>query len=103
MFVGGTREAESVWRGRERSACRGPLTLTQAAHANRLPNTLTLPLTGHPNRLPMCALTLRNDFCFNPFGALGACRGNPDRAWRSAAGPDARREEGEYSTYSTDE
>ena len=34
---------------------------------------------------------------------LGACRGNPDRAWRSAAGPDARREEGEYSTYSTDE
>ena len=35
--------------------------------------------------------------------ALGACRGDPDRAWRSAAGPDARREEGEYSTYSTDE
>lgn len=34
---------------------------------------------------------------------LGACRGNPDRAWRSAAGADARREEGEYSTYSTDE
>ena len=37
------------------------------------------------------------------WSSLGACRGNPDRAWRSAAGPDARREEGEYSTYSTDE
>src|SRR5450759_4004162 len=49
---------------------------------------------------------------------LGACRGNPDRARRSAAGPDARRDEGargaavagreagpsgEYSAYSTDE
>jgi len=29
-------------------------------------------------------------------GQLGACRSNPDRAWRSAAGPDARSEEEEY-------
>jgi len=35
VFVGGTREAKSVWGGRERYAYRGPRTLTEAAHASR--------------------------------------------------------------------
>jgi hypothetical protein len=36
-FVWGTRKAESVGRGRERSACRVPLTLMRAVHASRFP------------------------------------------------------------------
>jgi len=51
-------------------ASRSPVALTQAAHASRLPNALTLPLTGHANCLPRCAPTSRNDCCFKP-GVLG--------------------------------
>jgi hypothetical protein len=37
VFVWGTREAESVGRGRERSGYRVPLTHTRVAHAGRSP------------------------------------------------------------------
>jgi hypothetical protein len=43
VFVGGTREVKSVGLGRERSAGRGPHTLTQIAHASRDTLALTLP------------------------------------------------------------
>jgi len=45
VFVGGARDAESVWRWRERSAYRGPGTLTGAAHADR--DTLVATATAH--------------------------------------------------------
>ena len=45
VFVGGARDAGRVWRGRERSAYRGPRTLTGAAHAGR--DTLVATATAH--------------------------------------------------------
>jgi len=45
VFVGGARDAESVWRWSERSAYRGPGTLTGAAHADR--DTLVATATAH--------------------------------------------------------
>jgi len=49
-FVGGSREAESVWGGEGRSACRGPRTLTQAAHASRGPLVAHATATAHASR-----------------------------------------------------
>jgi hypothetical protein len=52
-FVGGTREAEIVGRGRERSACPGTRTLTRTrpAHANRAARTEHATAHGHASRL----------------------------------------------------
>ena len=50
-FVWGTREAEGVGRGRERSVGRGPSMLTQAAHASR--DTLGAHATAHASRAPL--------------------------------------------------
>ncbi|MGB8294462.1 MAG: hypothetical protein WCG85_03470 [Polyangia bacterium] len=45
VFVWGARPAESVGRGRERSACRGPLTLPRPPTLAASRSSLTLPLT----------------------------------------------------------
>ena len=50
VFVWGARQAESVERGRERSGCRGPRTLTPAAHAGRLPLVAHATATAHAGR-----------------------------------------------------
>jgi len=63
----GTGEAESVWRGRERSACRVPLTNTRVAHAGRSPLVAHATATAHAGRVcagPESLSPLRADLCF---------------------------------------
>jgi hypothetical protein len=99
-------------RQRERPACRGSRFASRAPHTNTLTLTPTRPASRRPRAGPSGGPQLPDTLW------LGACRGNPDRARRSAAGTDARRDEGapcaaeagwvvgpsgEYSTYSTDE
>jgi hypothetical protein len=50
VFVGGAREAEGAERGRERSACRGPLTHTRPAYATRFPLVAHATATAHATR-----------------------------------------------------
>ena len=47
VSVWGTRKAEGAERGRERSACRGPRTLTPDAHAGRTTLVAFADATAH--------------------------------------------------------
>ena len=69
VFVWGTREAESVWRGRERSACRVPLTNTRVAHAGRSPLVAHATATAHAGRSVLARKA------FRPSAPISASRG----------------------------